>query len=428
MRDVIPIPKGGKGGAEGGRPKAEGKPNDTRMKWGLKGTPSKARGASPGVVYAGPKPDQGPSLAIAGSAKTRAAKNRPTIAITMGDPGGIGAEVILKALADPEIAGMARYRILGLAHTFVSEAKANNISIEWPVFPVGAPTPNLDFFLVDYASFYQGFNLHFPRKANELAGRMSLQFVHDAIRLAGLLPPVPNPSYPVRPAAPASVDAVVTGPISKEAWALAGETRFPGHTELFASSAGASSAGMMFISPRLRVLLATVHIPLAAVPKAIERLGMYGLLRVLELGHQAHKEIEGRMPRIAVCGLNPHAGEGGRLGHAETKIIEPAITLAQEKGLRVFGPFPADTIYGAAVAGKYDLVVAMYHDQGLIPLKLLARDEAVNVTVGLPIVRTSPDHGTAFDIAGQGVADPGSMKAAIRLAVKMATARLKRKG
>lgn len=423
MRDVIPFPKGGKSGAApAARKGGAGLHLDRRGKPEAKGT------AARGTVYAGPRPGHAPTLSIAGSSKARAAKARPTIAITMGDPGGIGAEVVLKALADPEIAGMARYRILGLSHTFLAEAKANNISIEWQTYPVGGHVPDLDFCLIDFATFYQGFKHDFPRKSNELAGRMSLHFVHEAIRLAGLAPAVPNPSYPVRPIEPATVDAVVTGPISKEAWALAGEARFPGHTELFASSAGVRHAGMMFSSPRLRVILATVHMPLANVPRAIENMGQFGVLRVIEQGHQAHKEIEGRFPRIAVCGLNPHAGEGGRLGREEIKIIEPAIKLAKDKGIQAFGPFPADTIYNAALAGKYDLVVAMYHDQGLIPLKMLARDEAVNITVGLPIIRTSPDHGTAFDIAGQGAADAGSMKAAIRLAAKLASARMKKKG
>lgn len=427
MRDVIPFPKGGKPTPVGGsRPARPSKASERDLKIQRPNTPTRPAGATSNVVYAGPKPGQGPSLAIAGSSKSRASKARPTIAITMGDPGGIGAEVILKALTDPEIASMARYRILGLSPTFLNEAKNNNISLEWQTFPIGSQPPDLDFYLMDYTNFYQGFKYDFPRKPNELAGRMSLHFVHDAIRLAGLSPVVPN-TYPTRPVTPASIDAIVTGPISKEAWSLAGESRFPGHTELFASSVATPHAGMMFISPRLRVLLATVHIPLASVPRAIESLGQFGLLRIIELGHVAHKHIEGRFPRIAVCGLNPHAGEGGRLGREESKIIEPAIKLAKDKGIQAFGPFPADTIFGAALAGTYDLVIAMYHDQGLIPLKMIARDEAVNLTVGLPIIRTSPDHGTAFDIAGQGVADPGSMKAAIRLAAKLAIAKIKQK-
>jgi 4-hydroxythreonine-4-phosphate dehydrogenase len=218
------------------------------------------------------------------------------------------------------------------------------------------------------------------------------------------------------PTDPLHVDAIVTGPISKLAWQMAGHGEFPGHTELFAARFGGGPAGMMFVTPRLRVILATTHIPLSEVPKALtaER-----VVRTIELGHDACARLGVDRPRIAVCGVNPHAGEGGLLGHDEQQAVEPAIAKAKSRGMDVRGPFPGDTVFNAAVKGEFDLVVAMYHDQGLIPVKLLDRDRAVNMTVGLPVVRTSPDHGTAFDIAGKGIADPGSMKAAIELAVRM---------
>src|SRR5690606_23359482 len=218
-------------------------------------------------------------------------------------------------------------------------------------------------------------------------GDVSFQMVEDAIAAAK------------RPVAdPARVDAVVTGPISKAAWAAAGHADFPGHTELFADRFGVSRYGMMFVTPRLRVILATAHIPLMAVGPALtaERVE-----RAITLGTDACRRLGVDAPRIAVCGLNPHAGEGGLLGPEDDAVIAPAIAAAQRTGLDARGPFPADTIFIAAARGDWDLVVAMYHDQGLIPVKLLDRDRAVNVTIGLPIVRTSPDHGTAFDIAGQ---------------------------
>jgi 4-hydroxythreonine-4-phosphate dehydrogenase len=173
---------------------------------------------------------------------------------------------------------------------------------------------------------------------------------------------------------------------------------------------------MMFDSPRLRVALATAHLPLMDVRNVLTIGRVYD---PIDLGHEFCRQLGIAKPRIAVCGLNPHAGENGMFGDEDARIIRPAIDAARRIGIDAHGPFPADTIFIRAAAGDWDLVVAMYHDQGLIPVKLLGWDKAVNVTVGLPIVRTSPDHGTAFDIAGQGKASEGSMKAAIELAVKL---------
>jgi 4-hydroxythreonine-4-phosphate dehydrogenase len=234
---------------------------------------------------------------------------------------------------------------------------------------------------------------------------LSFKLVEDAIAAAKL--PASHTDH---------IDAIVTGPISKKAWELAGHGEFPGHTELFDARFGGGAA-MMFVTPRLRVILATTHIPLAAVPSAIT---VESLVRTITVGNEATKGLGEARPRIAVCGVNPHAGEGGLLGVDEQRVVEPAIAAARAKGIDVAGPFPGDTVFLAAVRGEFELVVAMYHDQGLIPVKLLDRDRAVNVTVGLPVIRTSPDHGTAFDIAGMDKADPGSMRAAIELAVLLA--------
>jgi 4-phospho-D-threonate 3-dehydrogenase / 4-phospho-D-erythronate 3-dehydrogenase len=304
----------------------------------------------------------------------------PVLAITVGDPGGIGPEVVRAALADSEVRSLARFRVLAPASCI--RGLSGDVEV------------------VDYGSG------DFPASHGRAGGEVSYRMVEDAIAMAKR--PVGDP---VR------VDAIVTGPISKLAWKLAGHGEFPGHTELFAARfGGEGGAGMMFVTPRLKVILATTHIPLSRVAEALT---VDGVLRAIRLGHGACVRLGVARPRIAVCGVNPHAGEGGVLGMDEERAIIPAIAAAVEGGMDASGPHPGDTVFNAAVAGRYDLVVAMYHDQGLIPVKLLDRDRAVNVTVGLPVVRTSLDHGTAFDIAGKGVADAGSMIAAIRLAARM---------
>ena len=200
---------------------------------------------------------------------------------------------------------------------------------------------------------------------------------------------------------------------------MAGYT-WPGHTELLAEKFGAPEVAMMFAGGPFRVVLVTIHV---ALVEAIRSLTRAGILSACRLGALAIKRWFGvEMPRLGVCGLNPHAGEAGRFGHEEREIIGPAVEEANARGIAAFGPVPADTAFHQAMAGRFDLVVAMYHDQGLIPLKLIAFDEAVNVTLGLPIIRTSVGHGTAYDIAGRGIASPRSMIAAIRLAARMAQA------
>ncbi|HHN78238.1 MAG TPA: 4-hydroxythreonine-4-phosphate dehydrogenase PdxA, partial [Phycisphaerales bacterium] len=247
--------------------------------------------------------------------------------------------------------------------------------------------------------------VRFVNEPTRLGGELSFRWVCDAID-AAMLPP----------GTPGRVDGIVTAPICKAAWHLAGHTRWPGHTELLASRLNASRVAMMFAGPSLRVVLATVHIPLMEVRDVLT---IGAVHNAIDLGVWGCRRLGVENPRVAVCGLNPHAGENGLLGDEEDRLITPAIEVARGQGVRVEGPFPADTIFARAVAGEFDLVAAMYHDQGLIPVKLLERDRAVNITAGLPVVRTSPDHGTAFDIAGRGVADAGSMTAAIETALRM---------
>ena len=194
--------------------------------------------------------------------------------------------------------------------------------------------------------------------------------------------------------------------------------KWPGHTELLTHRTRSKRQAMAFVSPRLRVVLATAHVPLMDV-KNVLTIGR--VHESIELGHDLCRRLGIQRPRIAVCGLNPHAGENGILGDEDQRVIAPAIDVAVQQGIKATGPHPADTIFIGAAEGRFDLVVAMYHDQGLIPVKLLGWDRAVNVTLGLPIIRTSPDHGTAFDIAGRSKADAGSMVAAIDLALDLAT-------
>jgi 4-hydroxythreonine-4-phosphate dehydrogenase len=340
--------------------------------------------------------------------------DKPTISVSMGDPGGVGPEVLVRALHDKARRQSARFIIHGSSHAMNEAAHACNIEPYW--WRVDARSDLVatlvlhDVVLLDHDPklFEDGRELEFPAKPNKLAGALSFEWVLDAIedtkRAEG---------------DPLRADGIVTAPINKEAWAMAGRSKYPGHTELLANRLNAKRSAMMFVGDKLRVVLATVHIPLNEIR---DKLTIGVVHNAIDLGHEACLKLGIARPRIAVCGLNPHAGENGLLGDEEQRLIDPAIDLAVNAGMRVEGPFPADTIFNAAVAGKYDLVVAMYHDQGLIPVKLLERDLAVNITLGLSCVRTSPDHGTAFDIAMKGVAHPGSMSNAIDLALRMTRA------
>lgn len=209
--------------------------------------------------------------------------------------------------------------------------------------------------------------------------------------------------------------ALVTAPLNKLAMQAAG-LDFPGHTEILANRTGTTEYAMMLANPELRIILVTIHIPLSEVP---EHITLENELRTISLAQHACQMAGMLRPRIAVAGLNPHAGEGGRFGDEETRIIAPAIAQARALGMDISGPWPGDTIFMRARRGEFDIVVAQYHDQGLIPIKYLGVEQGVNVTVGLPFVRTSVDHGTAFDIAGQGIADPSSLLVAYQTALDM---------
>lgn len=333
--------------------------------------------------------------------------DRPLIGVTMGDPAGIGPEIVVKALSDPEIQRVARFVVFGMHELMAYSADQMEIEPFWRRIPHDTPqdwaSDRDEIVLLDYDEFsIMGQAIHQPTRQG---GQASLQFLQDAIAMA---------QWPDQ--TPGRLDAIVTAPICKASWKLAGCT-YPGHTELFQKRTRARQVAMMFVSPQLRVILATIHLPLMDVRNVLSIGKVYD---PIDLGHHACRQLGIEKPRIAVCGLNPHASENGLFGHEEQTIISPAIQMAREHGIDVHGPFSADTIYLDAINGRYDLVVAMYHDQGLIPVKLLAFDDAVNLTLGLPIIRTSPDHGTAFDIVGKNKARPDSLKAAIRLASQMA--------
>ncbi len=328
----------------------------------------------------------------------------------MGDPAGIGPEIVVKALADRAARKQVRFVIYGLNELLTYAADTQEVDPFW--FRVQHDSDRSarqildDVVVLDFDEF-DGM-IGAPHHASKMGGLASKTFVEEAINDALL--PGDHPRH---------LDAIVTAPICKESWSLAG-FNWPGHTELLAYRCKARRSAMMFVSPRLRVTLATTHIPLNDIRNALT---IGRVFDPIDMGNQACRELGIERPRIAVTGLNPHAGEHGQFGDEEARLIEPAIRVAQEAGIDAHGPFAADTVFIRAAAGDYDLVVAMYHDQGLIPVKLLGWDKAVNWTLGLPITRTSPDHGTAFDIAGKNVTSAGSMKAAIELATTLAIRR-----
>ena len=319
----------------------------------------------------------------------------PAIAVTMGDPAGVGPEVIVKALADPEIAALARWIVVG-DRAVLAAAEALT-GLELPEARIVEPHGPLPDGRGSEGSGSEG--RASVGRIDAACGRAALAYIREAVRLclAG------------------EAAAMVTAPVSKEAIAQSGE-RFTGHTEFIAEMCGVAQPRMMLASDRLRVIHVTTHIPL----REACQLDTASILRTIELGHAAMLRLGFTEPRIAVCGLNPHAGEHGLFGDEEGRFIVPAIAQAQCKGIGCEGPLPPDTVFWKALRGAYDLVVALYHDQGHIPMKLVDFEHAVNVTLGLPIIRTSVDHGTAFDIAGKNLADPGSMKAALRMAAAMA--------
>ena len=328
-----------------------------------------------------------------------------TIGITMGDPAGIGPETIVKALADESLRNRARFIIYGLHEPFAYAADLAELHPYWTRVPHEEALACHDSVVVaDFDEIaIEGRPIRQPTAEQ---GRASIRFLDQAIA----------------DARHDRIQAIVTAPIHKSAWKLAG-VAYPGHTEYLAHCFRSRRVAMMFTGGPLRVALASVHEPLFELRNSFT---IGRVFQAIDLFHQALRDwFDIPVPKIAACGLNPHAGENGQFGDEEIRVIQPALDMARHAGIHAEGPFPADTLFLRAVQGEFDGVVAMYHDQALIPVKLLAFDRAVNITLGLPVVRTSPDHGTAYDIAGKNLADPGSLKSAIKMALELAGKRRK---
>lgn len=299
----------------------------------------------------------------------------------MGDPCGIGPEITAKALQDPEIQKLACFTVIGPSKVFQS--------CQWPLERVEAvdvpETAALNFI---------------PGQWGSESGLAALSTLRKSVELLKS----------------GALEALVTAPLSKEAVHVH-DSSFQGHTEFLAEAFGVKDVGMMFVGPDVKTIIVTRHIPLKDVSSAVTH---QDVLSTIKLSHEALKNLFGvKHPVIGVCGLNPHAGENGLMGKEEIQTIIPAMQEARSLGIDARGPFPADTLFSRDIGKSYDIIVAMYHDQGLIPVKTLSLKKLVNVTVGLPVIRTSPAHGTAFDIAGKNMADPSSMKEAIKLAVRL---------
>ena len=329
--------------------------------------------------------------------------NRPVIAITMGDAAGVGPEVVVKALARSEVYDALRPLVVGDAGRLAQAARLCGVDVEIrPVEgPGGAAYESGGIDCVDIGLIPD--DLPFGT-LSPVAGDAAYRYIERAVALA----------------VAGDVDAICTAPLNKEALHAGGHV-YPGHTEILAALTDTPEVSMMLSAPTLRVVHCTTHIGLV---DAVERIEPGLVERTIRRGHETLVRSGIEAPRIAVCGINPHAGENGLFGHGEEESkVAPGIAAAQAAGIDARGPLPADTVFFRAVRGDFDLVVAMYHDQGHCPVKVLGLESGVNITVGLPVVRTSVDHGTAFDIAGTGTADERSMLEALRQAAELAPER-----
>ena len=341
------------------------------------------------------------------------------LAVTMGDPGGVGPEIIVKAISSPEVRKCCDPLVIGspsvmeealalLKHPLTlkiikspKDSKPARGIVELIQIPPNPPLKKGGLAKAIEKGWKErigaesfGRNRPVPE-----GGRVAASCIQKAVQLA----------------LNKQVDGIVTAPISKEALKMAG-LKWPGHTEMLADLTGTKDYAMMLIGGPLRVILVTIHIALRNVPDLITK---PKIVRTIRLAKKACDMLGIRRPRIAVAGLNPHAGETGIFGDEEIRKIIPAVREAVKGGIPVSGPYPPDTIFHKAYRGDVDVIVCMYHDQGLIPLKMIAFEKGVNMTVGLPFIRTSPDHGTAYDIAWKGIADPSSMIEAIKLAARL---------
>ncbi len=309
---------------------------------------------------------------------------RKRLVISSGDPAGVGPEVTVKALARPEIRDLAEFVVTGDPELLERTAR-----------DLGLPPPSH----VEPAGSAAGVE---PGRLSPAAGHAAVAAIERAVNLVRA----------------GDADALVTAPINKEALRLAGYS-WPGHTEMLADLCGVGDVRMMLINDHLRVAHVTTH---RSLRTAIDAATRERVLTTIEMTHEGVRRLGVALPKIAVCGINPHAGEGGLFGDEEQREIAPAVDDARRRGIDASGPWPADTVFWRAAHGEFDAVIAMYHDQGHVAVKVSGFDEGVNVTLGLPFLRTSVDHGTAFDIAGKGVARWESMAAAIRAAARYSAA------
>jgi 4-hydroxythreonine-4-phosphate dehydrogenase len=337
----------------------------------------------------------------AGTALT--ASSRP-VGITLGDAAGIGPEIVVKLFTRPLSHPAVVYGDAGILQTTArrlglgDHIQVCDITGQWPDH--GGSTGHT----LPVVNRWEPLPSDLPPgKISAQAGRAAYEYLCQAIDDARA----------------GHIRAIVTAPLHKKAM-QAGGIDHPGHTEILAQRTGTPQVAMMLANEQLRVILVTIHEPLAKVPALIT---LQAELQTIRLAHLACRQAGIARPRVAVAGLNPHAGEDGKFGNEEIRIIAPAIAQACAEGINASGPWPGDTVFMRARQGEFDIVVAQYHDQGLIPVKYLGVDEGVNVTVGLPFVRTSVDHGTAFDIAGKGLADPASLRAAYAMALALSDSR-----
>ena len=323
----------------------------------------------------------------------------PRIGITMGDPAGIGPEVVLKAVAEEEVRRACIPVIIGDAQLLAHTARTLDLQSGYDIVRADEPFPENSEPVIYHLDNITGFIE--PGIESGAAGKAAGGYIEAAVELC----------------AAGNIDAVATAPINKRALFLGGYS-FPGHTEFFAHLTGAEEYAMAFVAGNLRIVLLSTHVPLSEAIRLVER------DRIVRRVNLANRELQRwgiERPRVAVAALNPHGAEGGLFGVEEASEIIPAIDACRRDEINVQGPFSADTVFLRASRGEFDAVIACYHDQAMIPVKCLSFGEAVNVTLGLPFIRTSVDHGTAFDIAGKGLAEHSSMVAAIKLAADLST-------
>ncbi|CAM3873077.1 4-hydroxythreonine-4-phosphate dehydrogenase PdxA [Alkalicoccus chagannorensis] len=325
---------------------------------------------------------------------------KPTVCITMGDAAGVGPEIIVKSLQHPDVHDMARHVVVG--DKAILERAVRLLDAPLTVQAVESPADIVEDTSVISCIDLQLLPADLPLgEVSAAAGDAAYRYIEKAVTLAENK----------------DIDVICTAPLNKEAMQKGGHM-YPGHTEVLAELTGTKDYAMLLSSPKLKVIHVTTHIGLIDAVNKIEPERVYNVIR---MAHEVLRRAGNDAPRIAVCGINPHAGENGLFGYGEeAEKVDPAIVRAREEGIDVTDALPADTLFFRAVRGDFDIVVAMYHDQGHGPIKVLGLESGVNITVGLPILRTSVDHGTAFDIAGTGIADEASMIEAIRQGVEMA--------